>query len=322
MTAADRRVLVTGAGGFLGRWSVPPLLAAGYDVHAVARNLSDAARNVVRGAVLHGIDLLDAAAVDALLDTVRPSHWLHFAWITTPGVYWQSAENARWVAASSHLLEAFARQGGRRAVLAGSCAEYDWSQVGVCVENSSPLADLESPHTTRYAAAKLDLQHKLAAFGATYGISTAWGRVFFQYGPDEHRERLVASVINLLLRGQPAPASHGRQVRGFLHSADVGAAFAALLDCAVSGPVNIGSDQPVSIAALLAEIGAQIGRPDLIELGARQPGLSEPPLLIADTRRLREEVGWEPYLDLKSGLADTIAWWRSQSALGLHARPA
>ncbi len=63
---------------------------------------------------------------------VQPTHLLHFAWIATPGVYWDSAENFRWVSAGERLLRSFRAHGGRRVVMAGSCAEYDWARVGVC----------------------------------------------------------------------------------------------------------------------------------------------------------------------------------------------
>jgi nucleoside-diphosphate-sugar epimerase len=314
--SAQRRVLVTGAGGFVGRASLDPLLAAGYEVHAVlspagaARDLAPAggcARAQVRRA-----DLLDPTAIDALVDAVRPSHLLHFAWIATPGVYRQSAQNQRWLAASQTLLRSFHARGGVRAVMAGSCAEYDWSRVGVCDEATGPLA--QGAAVTPYAACKLALQRSLDEFGSAHGLSTAWGRIFFQYGPGEPRQRLVASVIVALLTGREALCTHGRQIRSFLHVADLGAAFAALLDSGVTGAVNVGSAERISIAQLLEQLARQIGRPDLLKLGAREAPPEEPPLLLPDTGRLRDEVGFRPKWALDAGLADTVRWWRGALA--------
>jgi nucleoside-diphosphate-sugar epimerase len=308
-----KRVLVSGASGFIGRWSVPPLLRLGYEVHAVLSGHSK--RDLpepLRGTKIHVADLFDESAIDALMSAVRPTHLLHFAWIATPGVYWTSAENFRWVAASEHLLRAFHARGGTRVMMAGSCAEYDWSRVAVCHESSSPLANDAAAVITPYAECKIALQTALAEFGHQKQLSTAWGRIFFQFGPDEHPDRLVPSVICNLLQNREAPTSHGRQIRSFLHVADVGAAFAAVLDSDVEGPVNIGSDERIALADLIDRIGRQIGRADLLRIGARPAPPQEPSLLVPDIHRLRDQVRWRPRLSLDEGLADTIAWWRKR----------
>ncbi len=307
------RVLVTGAGGFIGRWSVPPLLESGFEVHAA---VSAAQRGDVpvqlAGAALHRGDLLDPAAIDALIEATAPSHLLHFAWIARPGVYWHSADNFRWLSASKYLLQRFHAAGGVRIVMAGTCAEYAWSD-GVCDEYASPLADETAAGTAAYTACKLRLQRALAEFSAQRHLSSAWGRIFFQYGPFEHPHRLVPAVICSLLKNQAALCSHGRQVRSFLHVADVGSAFAALLNAPVQGPVNCGSDEPIALAELIERIAQKIGRPDLVRLGAREAP-PEAPQIVAASRRLREETGWRPRFSLDDGLADTIDWWRAELA--------
>ena len=308
-----RRVLVTGAAGFIGRWSVPGLIARGYEVHAVLSRATG--RNIpaqLAGAEIHVSDLLSLESVDALLSGVRPSHLLHFAWIATPGIYWTSPENYRWLEAGRQLLTGFKSHGGIRAVMAGTCAEYDWTQVGVCDERNSPLAGDVGGQVTPYAECKIAMYRDLERFGRLEGLSTAWGRIFFQFGPGEAPSRLVSSVIVNLLSGREAPCSHGLQVRSFLHVADVGSAFAALLDSEIQGAVNIGSGAAVSLAQLLEVIAAQIGRPTLLRLGARSAPASEPPLLVPNVERLRQELGWQPRFNLHDGIADTIGWWREE----------
>ena len=315
-----RRVLVTGAGGFIGRTSLASLRAAGFDVHAVLGASADAARAPARapdGVSVHRADLLDAREVDGLISLVRPTHLLHFAWIATPGIYWRSAENYRWLAAGTHLLGAFEAGGGVRAVMAGSCAEYDWSKAGVCDERTTPLA--EGPNrgdATPYAECKIAMSRVLGEFGRAHRLSTAWGRIFFQYGPGEDPRRLVSSVIIDLLSGREAACTPGTQIRSFLHVEDVGAAFVALLTADVQGAVNIGSADRTTIAGLLGRIADRIGRPELIKLGARAMPASEPPLLVPDIGRLRTEVGFEPRWSLDSGLEDTISWWRKRLSCG------
>jgi UDP-glucuronate decarboxylase len=303
-----KRVLVTGAGGFIGRHSVSPLLQRGFEVHACISKQNEVPAELI-GTTVHRANLLDDAEVEALLTLVAPTHLLHFAWIATPGVYWQSSENFLWAKAGMHLMRRFRAQGGIRAVMAGSCAEYDWSQGGVYLERG-PLAEDSGTPLTPYAAGKIDLRNALTEFSRVESMSFAWGRIFFQFGPYEHPDRLVPSVIRHLLLGQEALCTHGRQVRSFLHAVDVGAAFASVLDSGVQGPVNIGSDEPISLAELIQRIARQIDRVDLVRLGARATPEGEPSMLLPDVHRLHNEVKWRPGFSLNEGLADCIAWWR------------
>jgi nucleoside-diphosphate-sugar epimerase len=305
-----KRVLLTGASGFVGRHCLPALAARGYEIHAVSAKAT-APTDAPNGVNWHQVDLLDDARTASLLAEVRPTHLLHCAWYAIPGKYWESAENLRWLEASLHLLRAFAACGGKRVVGVGSCAEYDWD-YGYCAERRTPLRP-----TTTYGVCKHALQLMLDALcrreNVSGTLSGAWGRLFFLYGAHEYEQRLVASVIRSLLQEQPAHCSHGRQVRDFLHVQDAADALVALLDAdAVTGAVNIASGVPVTLRQVVGEIAAQLERPDLIQLDALPAPAGEPHLLLADVARLRDEVQWSPRYDLSEGLADTIKWWKHQ----------
>lgn len=303
-----KRALVTGATGFVGRHALSPLLARGYEVHAVTSR--GRPEGGLDGVTWHVADLLDGRGALELIDRVRPSHLLHFAWVTTPGAYWTSPENFRWVQASLELCRAFAEGGGRRVVMAGSCAEYDWRH-GTCSEATTPLA----PRAV-YGACKNALREQLEAFARSRSLSWAWGRIFHVYGPHEHPDRLVASVVRSLLEGRRAPCSEGRQVRDYSFVQDVAGGFAALLDGAVEGAVNVASGRPLRIADLLSVIGAETGRDALIERGAVPARADEPDLLVADVTRLVREVGWSPAFDLRDGVREAIRWWSEAQARG------
>jgi nucleoside-diphosphate-sugar epimerase len=298
-----KSVLVTGATGFIGRHSLSSLLAAGYEVHAVT---IDGPRPEPPGIHWHAIDLLDARQTDELLAPLKPSHLLHFAWYAAPGKYWTAPDNVLWEQASLALLQSFSRHGGQRVVMAGTCAEYDWN-YGFCSEQYTPLAP-----RTLYGTCKHALQLTLQAYAAQQQLSAAWGRIFFLYGPHEHPSRLVSSVIRALLQDEPALCSHGNQVRDFLHVQDVAAAFVALLDCQVTGSVNIASGQAVQLKTIIYSIADQLNRIEQVHLGALPVPADEPPFIVADARRLQTEVGWRPQYDLSTGLAQTIEWWRQQ----------
>lgn len=296
-----KKVLITGATGFIGRHCLPSLLEVGYEVHAVSSKIST---SKLPNVYWHQVDLLDTVRISRLIAEVRPTQLLHFAWFTAPGEYWNSLENLRWVRASLDLLQAFASHGGRRVVMAGTCAEYDW-QYGYCSEQVTPLAP-----ATLYGACKHSLQIMLEASARQTGLSVAWGRIFFLYGPHEHPDRLVSSVICALLQGEPALCSHGNQIRDFLYVQDVADAFVTLLGSDVTGAVNIASGYPVALKDIIYEIAEKLDRRALIQLGAVPALANEPPLLVADVSLLTSKVGWSPKFDLDLGLEKTISWWK------------
>jgi nucleoside-diphosphate-sugar epimerase len=296
-----KRVLLTGATGFIGRHCLPTLLAHGYEVHSVSTRPAPAHSPGVHA---HQADLLDPAQVAALLAIVQPSHLLHLAWYTQPGAYWTSPENIRWVQASLGLLQAFVAHGGQRVVIAGSCAEYDWT-YGYCTEQITPLQP-----ATIYGKAKHALQLLADAFADQAQISAAWGRVFLLYGSHEHPERLVAAVTRALLQGRPARCSHGDQIRDYLYVQDAADAFAALLESDVRGAVNIASGNPIRLKQIIYSIADMLAQRSLVQLGALPSPANEPPLLVANVERLANEVGWRPAYDLERGLEQTVHWWK------------
>ncbi|MBK1658637.1 NAD-dependent epimerase/dehydratase family protein [Paracraurococcus ruber] len=286
------RLLLTGASGFVGRQLAAPLAARGFEVHAVARRPGDGA------ARWHAADLLDEAAMRALLREVRPAVLVHAAWYVAHGAFWTAPENAAWVEASAALGAEFAALGGRRLVGLGSCAEYDW-------EDPDPTPWPETRRilpATPYGRAKAELASRWSALGKRYGLSVAWARLFHLFGPGEHPERLVPAVLLALQEGREALVASGRPVRDFLGTPQAGRALAALAASAATGPVNIASGQPLAIRALVQAIARLAGRPDLLRLGALPDRPGEPPFITADITRLRRDVGFTERVDLQGAL--------------------
>ena len=297
---AGKRVLLSGASGFIGRFAIAPLLARGYEVHAIARRPLD-----VPAVRTHMVDLLDHATHEALLHRVRPSHLLHVAWYAEHGKFWNALENLTWLKATHALAETFYATGGQRFVGVGSCAEYEWSQP-VCSE-----AGTREHPASLYGAAKLAAGQSLRVIALAHSASHAWARLFFPYGPGETATRLIPYVINSLLRGEEARCTHGRQLRDYLHAADIGDALAAIVDTSVEDTINVGSGEALSIANVVSRIGELLGRSELIRLGAIPEPEHSGQAVVADVARLRDEVGWRPRLALSAGLQDTIRWWQA-----------
>ena len=300
------RVLVTGATGFIGRQTFAPLLAAGVEVDAISSRPTPSA--APPGVRWHELDLLSADSEKAVT-ALGASHLLHLAWTTEPGRFWTSSQNLDWLKASLRLTRAFVRGGGRRMVIAGTCAEYAWEDQTHCRERDTPIRPASLYGTTKHA-----LHITAAAYARQAGLSMAWGRIFFVFGPNEQRGRLASSVVEALLRGETAPCSHGDQIRDFLFAPDLAEAFATLTMSEVTGAVNMASGAPIRVRDLIMAIAEATGRPDLVALGARPTSPDEPASLTADIGRLRDEVGWSPGVSLHEAVERTVSWWRNELA--------
>ena len=298
-----KRVLVTGGSGFVGRHCLPQLLELGYDVHVISSQPQTGDH-----VNWHMVDLMDQLAVASLMKSVQPTHLFHLAWITEPRRYSTAPENVDWLASSLQLLRSFHQHGGRRVVMTGSCAEYDWN-YGWCREDLTPLKP-----ATLYGQCKAALLATLEGYAKQVGLSWGWGRLFFMYGPHSHPSRIPGVVIESLSRNEPARCSHGNQIRDFLHIADVASALVALIDSEVQGPLNIASGEPVTIRQIVLQIADQFGRRNLVEFGAIPTAATDPPLLVADVRRLTLELGWKPVHSLASGLDATLEWHKRRLA--------
>ena len=296
-----KTVMLTGASGFIGSHCIPLLIKQGYEVHALTSGKNPQSD---RSVTWHSVDLLNPDQVHNVIESICPTHLLHFAWYTKPGMYWSARENVQWLQASLNLVQEFSAGGGKRMVGAGTCAEYDW-RFGYCSEDITPL----KPQTL-YGISKESFQIIAQEILKIADISNAWGRIFFLYGPYEDQSRLVPSIINALLRAQPASCTTGNQIRDYLFVEDVADAFVGLLDSPVNGPVNIASGKPVSIREIIELIGTKIGHEELIRYGQLPTSSSEAPFIVADNRRLINEVGWTQQNDLNRGLERTISWWK------------
>lgn len=295
-------ILVTGATGFVGSAVVRALRAGGRRFVALGKRPDDARD----GEAWESIDLLNRDEVAALMARHRPAVLIHAAWARSrPGGMWDAPDNTEWRDAGLMLFDAFARAGGRHITACGSCAEYAPCDTP-CVEGVTPVAP-----ASLYGTAKAELHDRAATLCADRGLSLSWARIFYLFGPNEGAARLVPSVIDSLLRGETAETASGTIRRDFAFIDDVAGGLLALADAGVTGAYNVGSGDAIMLRDLVTRIGAIMGRPDLVAIGALPDRGGEAPLIAGDVSKIARDTGWHARTPLDEALRRTIDWRRS-----------
>jgi nucleoside-diphosphate-sugar epimerase len=271
-----KRILLTGATGFVGRQVLRALAASGARIRAVVREGNSESR------------LGGTASVESITsspDIFRESvEWwnetlqdvdtiVHVAWYAEPGKYLHSPENIICLEGTLRMAQAAAQVGVKRFVGIGTCFEYDLSAGMLATD--TPLRPV-SPYAGAKAAAFLALSQWLPP----QEISFAWCRLFYLFGEGEDERRLVSNLRARLAAGEPVNLTSGNQVRDFL---DVRIAGEQIADIALGdreGPVNVCSGIPVTVRQIAEQIADEFGRPDLLRFGARADNLVDPRFVV------------------------------------------
>ena len=253
-SGAAKTCLVTGATGFVGRPTVKELLSKGWRVISISHSSPSPIQHENLTHIT--MDLHNTDDVAGLFSDYRPSHLLHLAWEATPGKFWHSTNNFTWVSTSAHLLDQFVANGGEKAVLAGSCAEYKWENETL-YEDVSPVDG-----DTYYAASKLAF--KSLAGVIAKDIDLVWARIFFPYGPEEDSSKLISYIFReISANRQPSIQTPDRAV-DFIHVNDVALAFEKLLSASENGTVNICSGISLLPHEVAIECARLLGRTELL----------------------------------------------------------
>lgn len=285
------RLLITGASGFIGHHVLELLRTRGVSAWTLGRSLPALGRSDAHLAC----DLLAGDDCAPAMRQLAPSHLLHLAWVTDPAHYQTSPLNAAWALATQRLALAFAQAGGRHLVVAGTCAEYDWSQ-GWCQEDTTPL----SP-ATPYGQAKDATRRWLQAQAPEWGLRLAWGRIFFPYGAGQSAQRLIPALTAALRGQRPVFPVQALQRRDFISAPDVAQALWTLLHASATGSYNIASAEPVAIGQLVRMLARQLGVDPTPVLAVAANAVQTPELVAGDNRRLRA-LGWVGPTPLQQGL--------------------
>ena len=206
----NKRVLITGVGGFIGTAVLNSLLGKDYEIIAGDYNTYITPSQSYTRAIW---DVLDYGATIDTLNEYRPTHLIHLAWNINDD-YLNNPENLTWMNATVNLVNSFFMMGGTRAVCAGSCFEYDLTQ------QTQHFSDEALKPSSMYGVAKAYSYSALSA--CLPQLNLAWARIFYPYGQHERYNRLIPSIIRgLLTDGKAEIKSLGSLVRDFVYVKDV-----------------------------------------------------------------------------------------------------
>lgn len=303
------RVLVTGAGGFLGANLVGGLVARGAGVAAVVRTGRGLQADSDGVTVVHA-DVTDRASLDAVFASVRPTHVVHAA--ITPGHPDAPEARARQLEVSVNgtwnVLDAAVTHGAERVVHVGSSLEY-----GHRVE---PLHEELALEPVTFRGAAKAAATVIALHAARAGAPVVVVRPFSVYGPHEPPHRLVPTAIRAALDDGALPLTEPGLRRDFVHVDDVVRAIVAALTArpVVHGRVyNAGTGVQTANEDLAVLVGDVVGRPLAVACDAYPRRDVDSTSWVADVTRARQELGFEARIGLREGLALTVEWMRDRT---------
>ena len=303
-----KKVLVTGAGGFIGSHLVEMLVRRGFAVRAFVHynsagswyNLEKVPAEVLESVDTVAGDITDAFAVDRAVAGCE----LVFHLAALIGIPYSYVAPAAYVATNVsgtlNVLEACRRHGVERMVHTSTSETYGSARY-VPIDERHPLVG-QSP----YSASKIAADKLVESFWLSFETPVTIVRPFNTYGPRQSMRAVIPTIVSQLLTQRELVLGSLEPVRDFTYVEDTARGFLAAADSGkvVGEVVNLGFGKGVSIAELVDRIGRILGKTPAIrqEKVRVRPRRSEVTRLVSDNTKARTEMGWKPVVDLDSGL--------------------
>jgi UDP-glucose 4-epimerase len=302
------RAVVTGGAGFIGSNLVDALLERGDEV-VIVDNLTTGKRENIEQALANGarlveLDIRDGQALTRLFEEVKPDVVFHFAAQidVRKSVADTPLDAMVNVVGTIGVLEAALKVGARVVNSSTGGAIYGEGRIIPAPEDHP--AEPEAP----YGQSKFAAEGYLELYRRLHGLSTISLRYGNVYGPRQDplgEAGVIAIFCGKLTDGsKPTVFGDGLQTRDYVYVGDVVAANLAAAESEATGPFNIGTGRQTTVLDIVEALGEIAGRDFEAELAPERPG--EVRHIALDYTRAREELGYEPKVDLREGLALTL----------------
>lgn len=287
----NKKVFLTGGTGLIGKQTIPFLKQAGFEIYALTlgNEKSEEGVTYIKG------NLFDKQAMDKILEEIRADYLLHYAWLST-GLF-NDNMNFDFLTSSIDLLKLFTKYGGKRAVMAGTYAEYGYHNE--ILKESMPAEPINI-----YSQCKDFVRQVSQSYCANNGISFGWGRIFSAFGKETDVRRLTADVINHLKENQEVVIRSGSLIRDYIYTKDIAAAFVAFLNSQVEGIVNICTGKGTSIHDYVINIAKILGKEHLVVF--KEQASPQQVRVVGDCSRLNQEVGFYPKYTIEEALKEVV----------------
>lgn len=292
MSCCNKKVLITGASGLIGKQTIEPLRSAGFEIYALTIDDSnpDIGVNWIR------CNIFNEESLKAVFESVKPQYLLNLAWCTTED-YLTSNLNFDFLSAGLKMLKYFSANGGKRAVYTGTCFEYEFK--------NSPLKETDriNPQTV-YAKCKNYLKEIAELYCEQNGIEFAYGRIFYVFGSGEHPKRLTAAIVNNLKSNKEVTINNGDLIKDYMYTKDIAGAFVKLLDSSVNGVVNICTGRGISLRDYALIYAKKMKKEEYLKINKELT--NQPPVIVGDNSRLSNEVGYKLQYTTEEAIEEII----------------
>lgn len=271
-----KKILLTGATGFVGRHVLSNLLNSEVEVRVLVRkNKEKFIEEYISKIELITTEDLFKENSDWLkrqcegIDTI-----IHVAWYAEPEKYLYSIKNIDCLIGSLQFVKSAIKAGIRRFVGVGTCFEYDLNAAGdlSIKTNLNPL--------TPYASTKAALYTSLSRLLPEHSIEFSWCRIFYLFGDGEDKRRLAPYLNKQLSNGLIAELNSGESIRDYLNVKDAARIITDIALGKKQGPINICSGVPITIRELSEKIADKYGRRDLLKFSSKSNNFNDPSRIV------------------------------------------